>query len=633
MRLKLGISVALVAMTIAIYAQTLEFQFLNYDDPGNVAGRPEILHGLSSDGVRWAFTTTFVGNFIPVTGITYLTDYTFFGLHPGGFHATNVAFHCANATLLFLVLTSLTQRIWPSALVAALFAVHPLHVESVAWISERKDVVSTFFGLAVIGAYVRYARRKSYLAYALACVLFLLSLLAKSMLVTLPCALLLLDFWPLNRAGMSRSDIRRWLWLACEKVPFAILAAIVSVVTIIVQGESGAIPSTDLLSFPVRVANALVSYMRYLTAMVWPRDLIPYYAHPQDGLPAWQVAAAAILLLTVTAAAWLLRKRWPYFLVGWLWYVGTLVPVIGLVQVGGQAMADRYTYIPLIGIFVVIAWALADVVRAVPKSQHGIAAVCVIVLAVFGAFAYQQTARWRSSITLFEYTLSVDPTNSVALGNLGEAYVAAGRYEDAVRTTTLALQLRPGNAGNLRNLGSALRRLRRLDEAEDALRRSLELQPRSARGHNQLALVLMDRGRLDEAEQALRTAQQIDPEFLDAQLNYGNLWLRRGQLELAAGQYEFVLARRPRDVDALTNLGTVKLFQADYPAAVDRFRKALAIAPDDAVTRTNLGVALFAMGRIEEARREAETALEYDPEYAKAKGLLQDIEQADGMPR
>ncbi len=623
---KLFVCLALAALTLAVYAQTRHFEFVNYDDPANLAAQAEVLHGLSPEGVQWAFTTTFVGNWIPVTGLTYLLDYSIHGLDPGGYHLTNTAFHCANAVLLFLVLAALTGATWPSALAAALFAAHPQHVESVAWISERKDVVSTFFGLAATGLYGRYASTQRRSAYAAVCLLFTLSLLSKSMLVTLPFVLLLLDVWPLRRAQLAREDAPQWRSLVIEKLPFIAIAAAVSAVTVAVQRASGAMPPGDLLSLPVRAANAVVSYVKYLALTVWPRGLIPYYVHPQDTIPLWHIAGAVLLIAAVTALAWRLRHRRPHLLVGWLWYLGTLVPVIGLVQVGGQAMADRYTYVPHIGLFVAAAWALAGLAVRSQSLRIGVAALSIAAVGALTTLAHQQTAHWRSSIALFEYTLAVDPDNPVALGNLGDAYLAAGRYQDAVNTIGVALQRNPRDAGNLRNLGAALRKLGDLADAERYIRRSLEIDPLSPHSHNHLALILTDQGREREAEDALNAALEVDPEFLDARVNIGNMHLRRGELDRAAEQYRYVLERRPRDAGALSNLGTVDLLNATYPDAIAHFRAALAIAPRDAITRTNLAIALQAAGNIEEARAEAEQALRDDPDYAKAKGLIGDLE-------
>jgi len=622
MRLKLAVVLVLVASVLAVYGQTRHFEFVNYDDSAYLYENPPAQRGLSADSIHWAFTTIYLANYAPLTWLTFLADYARAGLDPGAYHTTNVLFHAANAALLFFVLTRLTASLWPSALVALLFALHPLHVESVAWVSSRKDVVSTFFALLALTAYARFARSRRIAWYAALCGAFVCSLLAKSMWVTLPCLLLLLDYWP-----VQRDDRVKWPRLWLEKLPLFAIAAVFSAVAVYAQRAGGAMPDTDILSFPLRLQNAAVSYLRYLTSSVWPAKLIPYYTHPKDSLTVIQVGGAVALLMVFSLIAWRLRKSRPYIPIGWLWYLGTLVPVIGIIQVGGQAMADRYAYVPLIGIYIAFAWALADLARGSVTRRATTVGAAVFFLVALAVTSHAQTARWKNSITLFEYTLSVDPENSVALGNLGGAYIASARYADAAEVTTRALELRPDNPGNLRNLGFALRKQGKLQEAENALRRSIELDPRSARGHNQLALVLMDTNRLDEAEQSLQTAQRIDPNFLDAQVNYGNIWLRRGQLELAAGQYEYVLARHPRNADALSNLGTVRLLETKYPEAIELFHRALEINPHDAVTRTNLAIALRSTGNTEQARRELEAALQDDPTYKNARSLLEDLKK------
>jgi protein O-mannosyl-transferase len=628
MRLNAAVCIGLVLVIFAIYGQTRNFGWVNLDDGAYIYDNPPAQRGLSAESVRWAFTTVYLANYAPLTWLSFFTDFARSGMDPGTYHVTNVVLHAANAVLLFLLLVRLTAAAWPSAFIAALFAVHPLHVESVAWVSSRKDVLSTFFALLALLAYVQFTRASAFRWYLAASLAFVCSLLAKSMWITMPCVLLLLDLWPLRRATLARADSAVWRRLAVEKLPLFAVSAVSAVVTVYAQRAGGAMPGQDLLGLRTRIANAFVSYVRYLALTVWPDGLIPYYIHPKDALSFGLVAGAVSILVAVTAAAWLLRNSRPYLFVGWFWYLGTLVPVIGIVQVGGQAMADRYTYVPLIGIFIAAAWGLADFVRAVPRLRIAATAACLCAVGALSVLAHQQTARWQSSITLFEYTLSVDPENSVALGNLGEAFYSAGRYADAQRTIARALHLRPGDAGNLSNLSATLRKLGRLDEAVAAARRSLEIDPESPRAYNHLSLASLEQGNVDDAEAALNRALALDPEFLDAHVNAGNLLLRRGNLPGAAEKYEYVLERRPRDADAISNLGTVRLLEGDYDGAIARFRAALAIAPRDAVIRTNLAVALQQLGNHDEARREAEAALRADPNYQKARGLLEDLDSA-----
>lgn len=622
-----AIAAALAAAAFAVYAQTRHFDFVNLDDGAYIYLHADAQRGLSLDSVRWAFTTLYLANYTPLTWLTYFADYQRAGLDPGAYHLTNTFFHAANAILLYFALHALTRRMWPCALVAALFALHPLHVESVAWISERKDVLSTFFGLLALWAYAGYARAPGLKCYLLVFALFACSLLSKPMLVTFPFLLLVLDFWPLNRAELSAAQRPVWIGLALEKIPMILLAAVISGVAIVAQQEANALPSRDVLGLGERAANAAVAYVRYLALTVWPQDLIPYYPHLKDSLPVWQVAGAAALLIGISIAVWRLRSRAPYLLAGWLWYLGTLVPVIGLVQVGGQAIADRYTYVPLIGVFIAAAWAYRDFADRFPHARFAAAATAIAVLALLGTLAHAQTALWRNSVTLYEHTLQISPDNPVALPNLGEAYLATKRYKDAVSTIERALVIAPESAGSHGNLGLALRELGKPQDATLPLLTAVQLAPESPKHRNNLALVQMDLGQFAAARHSLEQALAIDPSYTATQVNLGNLHLRQGNLKAAESHYQMVLTLEPRNADALSNLGAVHLVRGEFGQAEVRLRDALAIAPDDPVARTNLGAALLGLGDLDGARLEAEIALRLDSGYTKAKTLLQEIEK------
>lgn len=622
-----GIAVALAASAFAVYAQTRHFDFVNLDDGAYIYLHADAQRGLSPGSIGWAFTTLYLANYTPLTWLTYFVDYQRAGLDAGAYHLTNTLFHAANAVLLYFALHAFTRRMWSCALVAALFALHPLHVESVAWISERKDVLSTFFGLLALWAYAGYARVPGLKRYLLVFTLFTCSLLSKPMLVTFPFLLLVLDFWPLDRAELSGAQRPVWIGLVLEKIPMIFLTAVVSIVAIVAQKGADALPSREILGLGERAANAAVAYMRYLALTVWPQDLIPYYPHPKDGLPARLVAGSVALLVGISITAWRLRDRAPYLLVGWLWYLGTLVPVIGLVQVGGQAIADRYTYVPLIGVFIAAAWVFAALIDQFPRARFAGAAAAIAVLALLGTLAHAQTALWRNSITLYEHTLRISPNNLVALPNLGEAYLAEGRYEDAVATIERALGETPGSAGSHSNLGLALRHLGRLEDAVRHLLTAVQLAPNVPKHYNNLAIAQMDLGRFPAARQSLEQALVISPAYTPTQVNLGNLYLRQGNLDTAESHYRAALALEPRNADALSNLGAVHLVRGEFGQAEVRLREALAIAPDDPVLRTNLGAALVGLGDLDSARLEAEIALRLDPEYTKAKTLLQEIDR------
>ncbi|MDK1022317.1 MAG: tetratricopeptide repeat protein [Candidatus Hydrogenedentes bacterium] len=627
MRIPLFICLALILVNAAIYTQVRKFDFVHYDDGAHVYENLPIQRGLSPDSMKWAFSSILISNYIPITTLTYLLDFQLHGLDPAAYHLTNLLLHAANSLLLFWVLFRLSSALWPSALVAALFAVHPLHVETVAWISARKDVVSTFFGLLAVWSYMAYVRRPRVLPYLASLISFTLGLLAKPMLVTLPFVLLLLDYWPLNRLGRHHEAPpvafrERW-GVLLEKVPFLLLSVLVSVLTLVAQRGAGAVQPASLLGFPVRVYNAVVSYAAYVGNTFWPSGLIPFYPHPGAGIPLWHVLLSLFFLAAVSALCFRLRRTRPYLIVGWLWFLGTLVPVIGLIQVGGQAMADRYTYIPLIGLFVMAAWALRDSVIAWPKSRTALTLSATAVVLILSLVSWRQTRHWENSIALFEHTLRFSPNNTVALGNLGAAYLDAGRPDEAIERIEAVLALYPRDVGNLRNLGKAYLHTGRLEEAEERLELAIALDRRSPKTLNLIGLVLLNQGKELQAQRRFEKALELEPEFLPAHNNLGNVLLQQGLHAEALAHYLFVLERNPRHPDALTNIGATLLYLKDYEGAIPVLKRSLEIAPDDAVTRVNLAVAYFELGRFEEARLEAERAREMDPTYEKADELLQ----------
>ncbi len=626
MRQVFFVFLGLILLNAAIYSQVRTFDFVNYDDGALVYNNLPIQRGVSGAGVEWAFTSTLVGNYIPITTMTYLSDFQLSGLDPAAYHLTNLLFHAVNSLLLFWVLFRLTSALWPSALVAALFAVHPLHVESVAWISSRKDVVSTFFGLLAVWSYSAYVRRPRVLPYLASLVLFTIGLLAKPMLVTLPFVLLLLDYWPLNRFGRHHEAPfvalrERWRVLL-EKVPFLLLTVLLSVLTLAAQRSAEAVPPARVLGFSARIYNAIVSYAAYMGNTLWPSGLIPFYPHPGAGIPLWHVLLSLFFLTAVSALCFRLRHTRPYLVVGWLWFLGTLVPVIGLVQVGGQSMADRYTYIPLIGLFIMAAWALRDSAVAWPKSRTAVTLSATAVVLILSIVSWRQTRHWENSIALFEHTLRFSPNNTVALANLGEAYLDAGRPDEAIARIKAVLALSPRNAGNLRNLASAYRQTGRLEEAEEQLVLAIQRDRRSPQTLNLLGLVFLDQGKEPRAQRRFEKALELDPEFIPAHINLGNLLLQQGHRAQALAHYRFVLERNPRHPDALTNLGATLLYLKDYEGAIPLLKRSLEIVPDDAVTHLNLAVAYFELGNFEEARLQAQRALEMDPEYRKADRFL-----------
>jgi tetratricopeptide (TPR) repeat protein len=508
-------AVALALATVALYARVAHHAFLFYDDVLYVTQNPVVRAGLTVDGVAWAFRTLHAWNWHPLTWLSHMLDVELFGLAPGAHHLVNVALHAANAAILLVVLARMTGAPWRSALVAALFAVHPLHVESVAWVAERKDVLSTLFGLLALGAYARYARRASPGGYTLVALALTASLLAKPMWVTAPFLLLLLDVWPLGRLrppgwagaeGGATIPLRR---AVLEKVPLLALSAASCAVTLLAQTKGGATESLDV-ALGTRLANATVSYARYLGATVWPSPLSPYYPYDGARLPAWEVAAAAAGLVAITALALRRTRTCPALAVGWLWFLGTLVPVIGLVQVGAQGRADRYTYLPSIGLFLAIAWAIPEVAG---RRRAAVAAAAAAAVVALSAVAWRQIGFWSDHVTLFQHAVGVTRDNAVAHLVLSQGLAEGGDLRAALVHAREAARLDPRNARARKNLGYVYYRLGLVDESIDELRAAVALAPDYAEAHGNLGIAYGRKGLIREAmeelaaELRLRSAQ------------------------------------------------------------------------------------------------------------------------------
>lgn len=542
-RLRGGICALLSLLVLAVFLQAGSFSFTVYDDDQYLTGNPRVQSGLSAEGVAWAFTTTHAANWHPLTWLSHMLDVELFGMDPGAHHRVNVAFHAANTLLLFLVLLRMTAAPGRSAFVAALFAVHPLHVESVAWVAERKDLLCAFFWFLALGAYARYAARPVLKRYLPVLLLFALALLSKPMAVTLPFVFLLLDFWPLRRASSSAGILR----LLPEKIPLFALTAASCAVTLVAQQQGGALAPLRALAPGVRLAHALVAYAAYLGKTLWPASLAVFYPHPGIAPPAWKVAGAILLLAALSALAVWRRDRSPWILTGWLWFLGTLVPVIGLVQVGEQAIADRYTYLPLVGIFLALAWELPEIARRCNLPGRALQAGAVLVLLPLAVASWVQTGYWKNGETLFQHALEVTENNWMAQGNLGWTLTEQGRLAEAIPHYVEALQTHPAFAPAHNNLGVTLGRLGRFGEAEAQFRQALLLAPRFADAHTNLGVVLRQRGAVDEAISQYREALRIRPDAAIAHFNLGNALAQQGKVEEAVRHYLEALKHRPDD--------------------------------------------------------------------------------------
>jgi Flp pilus assembly protein TadD len=606
------ICLALVVAVFAVFWQVHTHDFVNFDDQEYVTDNPHVRAGLTVQGTAWAFTTFDAGNWHPLTWLSHMLDCQLFGLNPAGHHLASVVLHLANTLLLLLILHRMTGALWRSALVAALFAIHPLHVESVAWVAERKDVLSTLFWLLTIWAYLGYVKRPSPGRYLLVLFAFACGLMAKPMVVTLPFVLLLLDYWPLARmdrglphggenlqphaaggSGERPVTLLRLLW---EKVPLLALSAVSSVVTFIAQRSGGAVEILDVVPVESRLGNALVSYVKYIGKMLWPNHLAIFYPHPGDSPPWWQTAEAALLLTCITLLVVREARRRPHLITGWLWYVGTLVPVIGMVQVGGQAMADRYTYVPLIGLFVVVAWSLADLAKTWRYGRLASVVAVGATLSVLTICTWKQVRYWGNSLTLFEHALRVTTNNFVAENNLANALVSQNRLQEAIPHYARAIEIKPTHVEAYNNMGVLLASQGRFREASAYYLRALELKPDSAETHNNLGVALVQLGKVEEATLHYLKATKLKPDYAEAHNNLGNALAEQGRLREAVPYFEKALILNPSYPQAHNNLGVALARQGRLEEAILHFKKALQLKPDFAQASDNLALALDEAG-------------------------------------
>jgi protein O-mannosyl-transferase len=542
----------LVAVCAGAFWNLGRNEFIRLDDPGYVTENRQVRSGLTGEGLAWALKTTHAANWHPLTWLSHMIDVQLFGLNPGAQHLVNLFWHAANTVLLFLLLRGMTGAMWRSAIVAALFAVHPLHVESVAWIAERKDVLSTFFWMASSIAYVRYVRSRRAAAYAAALALFALGLMAKPMLVTLPLAFLLLDYWPLGRLFQDRrpnagqGHLRHGLLgdgarAVVEKLPLLALAAASSLATLRAQEAGNMLRSLTAYPLGVRAENALLSYVRYLGKTLWPAGLALPYGHPGASLTVGEVGAAALLLLVVTALALRLRRRLPYAATGWLWFLGTLVPVIGLIQISDQAMADRYAYVPLIGLFVALAWGAAAAVAGLPRKPWIVATVSCLLLAALIFQTRRQVDFWRDDRSLYEHTARVTKGE-----NLAHVSMARHKRDRPDAGTTMAYVMI--------TMGDDLLRQRKFEEAAEHYQKSLDFYPRQDTAHTRLGAMYLHLGRFDEAAVHYAEVVKMQPNDSLAQANLGLAFKMLGQVDAARQRFQEALRLDPTNQKAIANL-------------------------------------------------------------------------------
>jgi protein O-mannosyl-transferase len=585
------ILVALAVLTLGIYAQVIGHQFITFDDDSYIKENPMVNRGVTLAGLAWAFTTFYKANWHPLTWIAHMIDSQLFGLNAGGHLLVNALIHVANTLLVFWFLLRATHARWPSALVAALFALHPLHVESVAWAAERKDTLSTLFGLLSLIAYVRYAEAPSISRYAWTAITLALGLLAKPMLVTWPFVMLLLDYWPLRRLSQSTSRKNFLVSIAPllrEKLPLFALVTASAVVTSVAQSHGGAVRTFTDFPIALRLPNALVSYAKYLLLTFWPHDLAVCYPFAPTGIPPWQIIGAAFLLIGITAFCLFQRKIRPYLIVGWLWFLGTLVPVIGLVQVGWQTMADRYFYIPSIGFFIALVFGLADIAKTRHVAPSLSAAIAGGVLLVLATLTNAQIHLWSDSFTLFNHAVAVTPLNLPIEQSLGLAMGKSGRYDEAAAHFEKVLQIRPDFYDGLLNMGIMRFKQGRLLEAIEYCQAAIRSQPDAPKAHAQLAHAQWKQNRNEAALEEMRRALQLAPKDADIRADFGLALELVGRIPEAIEQLHEALRLNPNNAEAHNNLGLALLASSNARESIPEFEAALRLKPELKVAADNL---------------------------------------------
>ncbi len=630
------ISLFLVVTTCAVYWQVVTFDYVDYDDPAYVSENPRVLQGLNPENIRWALTANVVANWHPVTLLSLLLDSTIFGPQPWGFHLTNLLLHLACSVLLFLLMVRCTKLIWASFIVAIAFALHPLHVESVAWISERKDVLSIFFWMLTMLFYCQYVQNKKNVSYLLALLFFAFGLMSKPMLVTLPCVLLLWDYWPLERMDVLSSQSlnpvqleskKPLKFLVLEKTPFIILSAIICVVTIFAQKKT--LMSFEAFSFKERLFNALVSYVNYIAKMFYPTNLAVFYPHPQDTLQLYKVIISVIILFSVSLTAVLLGRRRKYFLIGWLWYLGTLVPVIGLVQVSEQAMADRYTYIPYTGLFIILAWGIYDFFKTRKNVKRTLIVIALLISAILMVCSFRQASYWKNTYTLFTHALEVTSEKDLVYNQLGVYFAANNKTEKAFEYFNSSLKIRPNDKYAHYNLGKLFFEQGKTDQAIEKFEQVLRLKSddiNDVKTYNLLAQAFLQQNKISQAIAVCQHGLDSHPDAYKLHNLLGILFSQIDRIEDAIVEFHEALKIMTVS-DIYSNLGAMLASQGKFDQAIDVYNKAILLEPNNVKAYYNLARILMQKGNVTQAIVEFRRVIELDPRHVGANKALQDILQ------
>ncbi len=655
--MKIVVCVFLVISTFVVYAQVRDHKLLNYDDHVYVTKYFNGKSGLTKENVEWAFTHSHYGAWIPITSLSYMLDYEFYGLHPKGYLFTNLFFHIANALLLFIILLRMTGSLWPSAFVAVVFALHPINVESVAWIAQRKNVLSTLFWLLTMWAYVLYVEKRDIKRYVLVILFFALGLMSKTMLVTLPFVLFLLDFWPLarfklERTGESFKNLKQnkpispgasALRLILEKLPLLILSVLASVrqvsetsafnnCTSLMLGkqyinDSACIAAPDLFSLQARFTNGMFSYLDYLGKMVWPKGLAAFYPHPGDTLSVWKGVLCGMVLVGLTIIAIRLVKRAPYFAVGWFWYLGTLVPVIGIFKtIGAHGMADRYVYVPLMGVFIIIAWGLLDIFAEWRYKKKVFSLLAGVLIPTLMVTTWVQVSHWKNSVTIFKHAINVtdnkNPNLALIHNTLGMVFLSMGKAEEAVSHYKMAIELKPDLAIAYTNLGIARLSTGKTEEAISHYKKAIKVKPDHASGYYNLGIALSALGKTEEAISHYKTAIKLRPDYVEPRNNIGLILEEHGKTHEAISYYKTAIKLKPGYAAAYSNLGNALFTQKKIKEAISYHKTAIKLRPDFVPAHINLGNALFALGKTEEAISHYKKAIKLNPNFAIANSNL-----------
>ena len=610
------LSFILAALVFAAFQPALKNDFIAFDDSDYVTSNATVLQGLTWAGMRWAFASTEAANWHPLTWISHMVDVQLFGLNPMGHHLTSILLHTVSSVLLYLTLRALTGAMWRSLIVAALFGLHPLRVESVVWVAERKDALSTVFWFLTIFVYTHYVRalsinrNRAKTFYALTLLCFAFGLMAKPMLVTLPFALLLLDVWPLHRVNEKKLPA-----LVLEKLPLFALSFVSCIITFLAQRRGGSVDEVTSLGY--RLGNVFVSFVRYLGKIFWPTDLAFFYPHPQQW-PTVFVAVAALLILIISVLALRLRQRQPGLLVAWFWFLGTLVPVIGLVQVGQQSIADRYTYIPSVGILIALIWGSHALVADHKQLVQAVAIIGGIAAVACLLVTRQQTRVWKDTESLCRHSIKVSDKNYLAHDLLGDTLFKSGKREQGLQEQLRALEIRPGYAEGHNNLAVNLKHEGRLTEAIEHFQRALQLRPRYPEAHFNLGVALEAVGQLNDAQTEYSRAITQKPAYADAHYNLGLLYAKLGRFDQAVSEFQTTLSINPNLADAHNNLGVTLDRMGRLNEAIRHYQLAIVAKPDYPRAHFNLGVALTRSGQLNNAASAFEAALRLKPDYLEA---------------